>query len=68
LAASGEMEASSGESEADSDHIDESPSGASFLQWTPEESKGDLTDLDLTLPDFPSIDFPTVEDEERRRS
>jgi DivIVA domain-containing protein len=38
----------------------------SFLQWTPEEVHGPEP-IDLSLPDFPSIDIPTLEEEEDRR-
>jgi hypothetical protein len=37
--------------------------GPSFLQWTPEE-QGDEP-IDMSLPDFPSIDIPTLEEEDR---
>jgi cell division septum initiation protein DivIVA len=37
----------------------------SFLHWTDEESESPA--LDMSLPEFPSIDIPSLEDEERRR-
>ena len=51
----------------DAESVDETPAKQrSFLQWTNEEAQ-DGPGFDLSLPDFPSIDIPTLEDEERRK-
>ena len=53
--------------EAEARPDEESPAGQkpSFLRWTNEEEKP--PDLDMSLPDFPTIDIPSLEDEEKRR-
>jgi len=61
--ASGEPRETAGDADAETDIDTDRPS---FLRWTPEEERGDEP-IDLSLPDFPSIDIPTLEDEERRR-
>jgi hypothetical protein len=60
-----EMEADLAEATPAIDEEAEESLDPSFLGWTTEEEGGAV---DLSLPDFPTIDLPTLEDEGRNRN